>query len=82
MWQWIVLLYVAVGLALVLFTRARAVISDSMADVTTDVYPVWKVATFQILLHAGSVLLWPVFLLDSTGGCNRLAESFSGRFVV
>jgi hypothetical protein len=33
-----------------------------MADVTTDVYPVWKVAIFQILLHAGSVLLWPIFL--------------------
>jgi hypothetical protein len=42
-------------------TRARDIIGDSMADVTTDTNPVWKVATFRLILHLASVLFWPFF---------------------
>jgi hypothetical protein len=62
MWMATALSYLAVGLILVLFTRARGVIEESMADVTTRTSPVWKVATFRIILHSASVLLWPFFI--------------------
>lgn len=62
MWQTIALLYVMVGLAIVLLTRARGVIEQSMDAVPANRYPFWKVATFQIVLHLSSVALWPVFL--------------------
>lgn len=61
MWLMLCLGYLAVGLALVRLTRARDIIGDSMADVTTDTNPAWKVATFRLILHLASVLFWPFF---------------------
>lgn len=62
MWMTITLSYLAIGLILVLFTPARSVIEESMADVTASNNPVWRVATFRAILHTGSVLLWPFFI--------------------
>lgn len=58
----IALFYLVIGLILVLFTRARRVIDESMTDVTTSTYPFWKVATFRTILHAASILFWPFFI--------------------
>lgn len=62
MWIAIGLSYLAVGLALVLFTKARGVIEESMADVTTSTNPAWKVTLFRAVLHSASVVFWPFFV--------------------
>lgn len=62
MWQLFIIFYAAIGLAIVLFTRARGVIRESTSDVTTVSNPFWKVAAFLIITHSVSVLLWPLFL--------------------
>lgn len=54
--------YLAIGLILVLFTRARGIIEESMADFTTKTFPFWAVATFRTILHIASGLLWPIFV--------------------
>ena len=62
MWMTLTLSYLTIGLILVLLTRARRVIEESMADVTTSTYPVWKVVAFRAILHSASVLFWPFFI--------------------
>ena len=62
MWQLFAISYVTVGLVLVLFTEARGIIRESMADVTAGSHPYWKVAAFLIIVHCSSVLFWPFFL--------------------
>ena len=46
------LVYLAAGLIIVLFTRARGVIEESMEDVTTNTYSVWKVAMFRAIVRS------------------------------
>jgi hypothetical protein len=62
MWMTMAFTYLTIGLILVLFTRARSVIGESMADVTTNTHPVWKVVSFRLILNSASVLFWPFFI--------------------
>jgi hypothetical protein len=62
MWSLFAISFLAIGLVLVLFTRASGVIKESIADVTTASNPAWKVAAFRIVVHCASVIFWPFFL--------------------
>lgn len=64
MWQMITILYATIGLSLVLFTRARGVISDSIADadIITGSNTSWRVNVFLTIAYSSAVLLWPIFV--------------------
>ena len=61
-WLPAAILYLIIGLALVLFTRARGVIKESTADVAPGSTSQWKVILFSTIIHVASISLWPLFL--------------------
>ena len=64
MLQMIAFFYVAVGVSLMFFPRAREEMDRGTSDVTVDKYPAWKVATFVILVYSVTVLFWPIYIHD------------------
>ncbi len=62
MWQLIAIAYVTTGLELALFTRASAVIKESIiiSGIADGSNTVWIVTTFRVAVYFAYVVSWPI----------------------
>lgn len=54
--------YFAVGIAILVTTRARRKILSDLKDKNLERVPSWKKHTFRLIIISGLVLFWPLFL--------------------
>jgi hypothetical protein len=61
MWVYAVSSYLAIGMFIVFFTRAKTLMVEEN-DFDPSRVPRWKIILFYTIVYLGGILLWPVFL--------------------
>src|SRR5665647_1383030 len=57
----ILLSYLAIGISVVFFTKARQVINKSLSEYRDVDSSYWKIPIFIVIINSIAVLIWPIF---------------------
>ena len=60
--KFILLGYFVIGLCILLFTRARKEMIESLKGKDGVSVPFWKIATFYLIIWSVAMIFWPIFL--------------------